>query len=132
MVEPAMPKNHVSGITALVVDDEPFLAKAASRLLHSMGFEVLIATGGQEAIEICSARGRKIDIVLLDLFMQDMSSMETLRQMRTIDPGIKVILTSGYGRRESVDGFAGMRLDGFVEKPFGFAELERAVRTVLK
>jgi two-component system, cell cycle sensor histidine kinase and response regulator CckA len=131
MIEPVMSGKPQSEGTVLIIDDEPSVSRAASRLLHSMGFEVLVATAGQEAIEICHARGDEIDLVLLDAFLQETISKETLRQIRSIRPEIKVILTSGYGKAESVDGFAGMPLDGFVPKPFGYTELENAVRAAL-
>ncbi len=117
--------------TVLIVDDEPTVTKAASRLLRSMGFEVYIAGGGREAVEICRAHGDDIDVVLLDLVLEQTSSQEVLLQMRVLRPGIKVILMTGYGKQESMDRFADMRLDGFVAKPFGYTELENAVRAVL-
>jgi DNA-binding NtrC family response regulator len=115
----------------LIVDDEPIVTKAASRLLRSMGFEVLVATGGRQAVEICRAHSDEIDVVLLDLILEDITSMETLQQIRSLRPGIKVILTSGYSKQESADGFAGMQPDGFVPKPFSYTELENAIRAAL-
>lgn len=117
--------------TVLVVDDEPSVTRAASRLLCGMGLEVLVATVAQEAVEICRARGKEIDAVLLDLYLQGTKSLETLREMRSLHPGIKVVLMSGYGRCESLDEFAGMRLDGFLHKPFGYTEIENAIRVAL-
>jgi DNA-binding response OmpR family regulator len=115
----------------LVIDDEPYMAKATSRLLRSMGFDFQIATTGPDAVQICRARGDEIDVVILDVVLPEMSSIETLRQMRALRPGIKVILMSGYGKQESMDRFAGMELDGFVSKPFGYNELENVVRAAL-
>jgi len=115
----------------LIVDDEPRLAKAASRLLTSMGFEVLIAEGGRQAVEICRAHADKIDLVLLDLVLREMTSMEALRQMRALHPAIKVILMSGYSKQESLDRFADVQPDGFLPKPFGYKELEALVRAAL-
>jgi two-component system cell cycle sensor histidine kinase/response regulator CckA len=131
MGEPISEEKRVTRGLVLVVDDEPFLIKAASRLLHSMGFEVLAATGGAQAVEICRDRGDDIDVVLLDLVLKEMTSMETLEQLRSLRPGIKVILTSGYTRQESADRIRGMRVDGFVSKPFGYDELENAIRSAL-
>jgi DNA-binding NtrC family response regulator len=131
MSELVVGARRVSETTVLVVDDEPTLARAAARLLRSMGFQVQIAAGGREAVEICLAHGDEIDVVLLDVVLREMSSAETLRQMRSLRPGIKAILTSGYGKQESMVGFAGIRLDGFVPKPFGYTELENAIRAAL-
>ena len=131
MGESVSEDRRVTRGLVLVVDDEPFLIKAASRLLHSMGFEVLAATGGAQAVEICRDRGDDIDVVLLDLVLKEMTSMETLEELRSLRPGIKVILTSGYTRQESADRIRGMRVDGFVSKPFGYDELENAIRSAL-
>jgi len=131
MIKDGMSGKRLSEGTVLIVDDEPALTRSAARLLRSMGFEVYLAAGGREAIGICLAHGAEIDVVLLDLVLQEMTSVETLRQIRSLHPGMKVILTSGYGRQEFVDSFEGMRLDGFIEKPFGYVELERAVRAAL-
>ncbi|MBP1608768.1 MAG: signal transduction histidine kinase, nitrogen specific, NtrB [Acidobacteria bacterium] len=131
MIEPVMSGKPQSEGSVLIIDDEPSVARTASRLLHSMGFEVLVATASQEAVEICRARSDEIDVVLLDAVLHETTSKETLRQIRSLRPEIKVILMSGYGKAESVDSFAGMRLDGFVPKPFGYTELESAIRAAL-
>jgi two-component system, cell cycle sensor histidine kinase and response regulator CckA len=131
MIEPVLSGKRSDEGTVLVVEDEPHMAKATSRLLHSMGFEVLIATTGQEAIEICHARVDEIDVVLLDMVLPGMSSKETLRQMRSLRSGIKVILMSGHDKQETMNSFASMQLDGFVSKPFGYTDLEYIVRAAL-
>jgi two-component system, cell cycle sensor histidine kinase and response regulator CckA len=132
MGEPINAGKRVTRGLVLVVDDERILVKAASRLLHSMGFEVLVATGGVQAVDICRSRGDDIDVVLLDLVLKEMTSMETLQELRSVRPGIKVILTSGYTRQESADRIRGMRVDGFISKPFGYNELENAICAALE
>jgi DNA-binding NtrC family response regulator len=126
-----MSGKRLSRGAVLVVDDEPCIHRAASRLLHSMGFEVLVAMAAQEAVEICRARGEEIDVVLLDLFLQGTRSLDTLRQMRSLHPGIKVILMSGYSKLEFADDLAGVRIDGYLTKPFGYIEAENAIRAAL-
>ncbi len=131
MADSSIPGNRTAESIVLLVDDEPSLVSAVSRLLRTMGFKVLIATSGQEAIETCQASADEIDIVLLDLFLSGVSSLETLRQLRSLCPGIKVILTSGHDRKESVAQFADLQLDGFLMKPFGYTELENAIKAAL-
>jgi two-component system, cell cycle sensor histidine kinase and response regulator CckA len=131
MIEPVMSGKSSGEGTVLVIEDDPHMAKATSRLLRSIGFKVLLATTGQEAIEVCHARGDEIDVVLLDMVLPGMSGMETLRQMRSLRSGIKVILMSGHDKQESMDCFASMQLDGFVSKPFDYIELENVVRTAI-
>ncbi len=131
MADNSIPGNRTAESIVLVIDDEPSLMRAVSRLLRSMGFRVLAATSGQEAVEICQARADEIDIVLLDLFLSGVSSLGTLRQLRSLCPGIKVILTSGHDRKESAAQFADLQLCVFLMKPYGYMELERAIKATL-
>jgi len=119
-------------IAVLIVEDEPNLARAASRLLRSMGFEVHSSSGGSEAVELLRVHAEKIKVVLLDAILRDVSSVNTIQALRSVNPEIKVILTSGYPIQECLDGFAGIRLDGFIPKPFGYTELENAIRNSIK
>ena len=96
-----------------------------------MGFEVLLAASGREALEICQAHIDEIEVVLLDLILPEMTSEETLQKLRSLHPGIKVIIASGYSKQESVTRFKGMQVDGFLPKPFGYSELENALRATL-
>jgi two-component system, cell cycle sensor histidine kinase and response regulator CckA len=124
-------EKSLNKITVLVVDDDASVARAISRLLRSIGFESLAASDAPEVIQTCQARGAEIDVVLLDMHLQGTTSPETFRQMRLLNPGIKVILMSGYSRQETLDKFAGIRPNGFMLKPFGYKELETAVRSAL-
>ena len=126
-----MPGERGATNTVLIVDDDPSLVRATSRLLRSMGFEVQSAGGGREAVEICRSATSEISVVLLDLVLSGESSLELLRQLRALLPGIKVILTSGYSKQESVGQFEGVPLDGFLRKPFGYIELESAIKAAL-
>jgi DNA-binding NtrC family response regulator len=127
MSQPVIPGKQRSEGVVLVVDDEPSLAKATSRLLRAMGFEAAVATDCRQAVEICRTRAGEIRLVLLDLFLWETDCRETLRQMRAVHPEIRVILMSGHDKRESAADVAAMRLEGFLPKPFGYAELENAV-----
>ena len=131
MTESVLSGKRSSKGTVLVVDDEPNMAKATMRLLKSMGFDVLVATAGRKAIEICCSPGNEIDFVLLDMVLPEMTSRETLLQIRSLRPEIKVILMSGHSEQESIDSFEDMQLNGFLSKPFGSAELENAIQAAL-
>ncbi len=126
-----LPGEQAAKNTVLIVDDDPSLVKATSRLLHSMGFKALSAAGGREAIEICRSATNEISVVLLDLVLSGESSLELLRQLRSLRPEMKVILTSGYGKQESIAQFEGFPLDGFLLKPYGYIELENTIKSVL-
>ena len=96
-----------------------------------MGYKVLIARSGKEAIEIYEENKEHIDIVLLDMIMPDMSGSDTYDRLKEIDPKVKVLLSSGY----SVDGQATEIMDrgcnGFIQKPFKMKELSQKLREVL-
>ncbi len=117
--------------TVLFVDDEDMIIEIAEELFEQLGYKVLIARSGREAIETYEKNKDHIDIVLLDMIMPDMSGSDTYDRMKKIDPDIKVLLFSGY----SIDGQATEILDrgcnGFIQKPFKMKELSQKLREIL-
>ncbi len=117
--------------TVLFVDDEDMIIEVAKEVLENLGYNVLTARSGKEAIEIYEENKEHIDIVLLDMIMPNMSGSDTYDRMKAIDPDIKVLLSSGY----SIDGQATEILDrgcnGFIQKPFKMKELSQKLRQVL-
>ena len=117
--------------TVLFVDDEDMIIEIAEELLNTLGYRVMIARSGKEAVEACKKNKDRIDIVLLDMIMPDMSGSDTYDRMKEIDPEIKVLLSSGY----SIDGRATEILDqgcnGFIQKPFKMKELSQKLREIL-
>jgi PAS domain S-box-containing protein len=118
--------------TILVVDDEEQIVKVCARLLQKLGYQVLTAAGGRQAIEAVRQYGRKIALVLLDMTMPEMSGRQTYETLQKIMPGIKVLLCSGC----SVEGQAQELLDsgcnGFIQKPFDAVDLSAKVRSILE
>jgi len=117
--------------TVLFVDDEDMIIEIAEELFEQLGYKVLIARSGKEAIETYEKNKEQIDIVLLDMIMPDMSGSDTYDRMKKIDPDIKVLLFSGY----SINGRATEILDrgcnGFIQKPFKMKELSQKLREIL-
>jgi CheY-like chemotaxis protein len=118
--------------TLLVVDDEEEVRAIAAALLKSMGFEVILAADGREALEAFRAADGAIRAVLMDLTMPHMDGAETFRELRRLDPDCRVILTSGYNEQEAIHDFLGKGLAGFVQKPFLREDLLRALRRALE
>ncbi len=118
--------------TLLVVDDEEGVRIVASDLLRSMGFEVITASDGLEALEIYRLAADSIRGVLMDLTMPHLDGVETFRELRRLDPGCRVVLTSGYNEQEAIQDFLGKGLAGFVQKPFLRVDLQRAIRQALE
>ncbi len=83
--------------TILVVDDEPLLRRVASKLLQRIGYCVLEAASGENALEIFQEQGAEIDLVLLDLIMPGLNGFQTLERLRALNPQVPVLMCSGYG-----------------------------------
>jgi PAS domain S-box-containing protein len=118
--------------TVLMVDDEDALREVGQELLTAMGYRVLVARDGKEAVEVYRKNWHTIDLVLLDMIMPNMGGGEAYDCMQEINPDIKVLLSSGY----SVDGEAGEILKrgchGFIQKPFKVSELSRKIEEILQ
>jgi PAS domain S-box-containing protein len=104
--------------TVLVADDEPSVRRLARRLFERMGFEVLAASDGREAVEIFQLEASRITLVLLDITMPQLNGLEVCRIIRSIRPNIKIILTSGYNEHDATAPFAGEKISGFLHKPY--------------
>ncbi|HUJ76624.1 MAG TPA: ATP-binding protein, partial [bacterium] len=114
--------------TVLVVDDEPLVRAFASEGLKGLGYKVLVAENGRQALEIFSHPPAKIDCVLLDLIMPGMSGLETYRQMRAADPQVRVVFASGYSTGEILRDAPDARAAAFIGKPYTLAGLSIALR----
>ena len=117
--------------TILLVDDEPLNSGVVKELLEKLGYKIMTAQSGQEAIEIFKGHQGKIQLVILDMIMPEMNGRETLTKLIEIDKNVCVLLSSGY----SINGEAKTILDlgckGFIQKPFRVEELSRKIRAVL-
>jgi two-component system cell cycle sensor histidine kinase/response regulator CckA len=117
--------------TILLVDDEDMIIDVSRQLLEKLGYTVLSADGGREAIEIFKKHLNEISLVIIDMIMPDLNGGETYDELIKINPNVKVILASGY----SLDGQAQKILDrgcnGFIQKPFNVKNLSKKIRMVL-
>jgi two-component system cell cycle sensor histidine kinase/response regulator CckA len=119
------------GGTVLVVDDEEHVLNVADAMLRTFGLGVLTAADGAAALDVYRENRDKIDVVLLDMTMPRLDGAETFRQLRTLNPNLKVILTSGYNEQDATSSFVGKGLAGFIQKPFMLRDLEAMLRRTL-
>jgi two-component system cell cycle sensor histidine kinase/response regulator CckA len=117
--------------TVLVVDDEEAVRQVAREILERFGYAVLVAGDGDEGIGILRERPERIDAVLLDLTMPHTDGEQALAEMLRIRPELRVILTSGYGERETTERFKGKGIASFIQKPYPPLKLIEMVRRVL-
>jgi PAS domain S-box-containing protein len=128
---PTDPQFAGSG-TVLIADDEETVRTVAARMLEYLGFSVVLASDGREAVEKFRAEPSRFVFVLLDLTMPHLDGEEAFRQLRLLNPGVRVILTSGFNHHEAINRFVGKGLAGFIQKPFELAGFTKTVRSVLQ
>ena len=117
--------------TVLFVDDEEMVTDVTQDLLEDLGYKVLIGTTGQEAVEIYNQNRDLIDLVILDMIMPGMSGGETYDRLKAIDPGVKVLLSSGYSVEGQASEILARGCNGFIQKPFSVKEISRNIRAIL-
>ncbi len=115
----------------LLVDDEASVRDLVGRMLERLGYTVLAAASGPEALELFAERPGDVDLVLLDLTMPGMNGLETLEVLRRVDPEIPVVLSSGYGEEDLGIRYGDAGFDGFLPKPYRAADLETLLRKIL-
>lgn len=117
--------------TILLVDDEEMVLDIGVKILQHLGYKVLEARAGKEAVETYKTNGDKLDLVILDMVMPEMGGGEVYDRMKEINSNVKVLLSSGY----SVDGQAKEILDrgcdDFIQKPFTMRELSGKLSKLL-
>src|SRR5205823_96922 len=134
---PAAPSRAVGGARhgagrILVVDDEDLVRGLADAVLKRGGYEVLLASCGEEALTIFRERHAVIDLVLLDYSMPRMTGLDVMREMLLIDPRVRVIFSSGFTRDSDASQLLATGARAFVPKPYRPDDLIRAVRAILE
>ena len=117
--------------TVLLVDDEKMILHVGRRMLERLGYDVLEAPGGRQALDLYARAWKTIDLVVLDMIMPDLGGSEVYDGLKKINPQAKVILSSGY----SINGRAAEILErgcnGFIQKPFDLSTLSMKIENVL-
>lgn len=117
--------------TVLIVDDEAESIQAEEAMLKRLGYDVLIAKSGTEAIGIYRENKELIDLVTLDMIMPGMGGKETFEQLRQINPDLKVLFISGYGINHDIEEIVQDDLCGFLQKPFNIVALSQKINDIL-
>jgi PAS domain S-box-containing protein len=131
--EESLPVNNIfygSG-TILIVDDEHSILEAVSEMLHLLGYRVLQASSGEEAISIYSEQKDTVSLVILDMIMPVMSGSQVLKALREIDPEVKVILSSGYVMQGNAVKVLADEYSSFMQKPYSIIDLSRLVHEAI-
>ncbi len=117
--------------TILLVDDEDMVIDVGEQMLKKLGYKVLLAKGGREALDLYRKNQHKINMVLLDMVMPDMGGEETYELLKEINPNVKVLLSSGYSINGQATEILKRGCDGFIQKPFSMNDLSQKLREIL-
>ena len=129
--KPAEEPRTVSGKTILIAEDQEMVRNMATTMLEHLGYSVIPAADGREAIELFQSHQGQISCLLTDLSMPGMDGWETLEAIRKIQPDLPVILASGYDQAQVMNGEHSERPQAYLNKPFQMAELKAALAQVL-
>ena len=117
--------------TVFLIDDDDMIADVSEMILKNSGYDVVSAKSGKEAIEVYKENHSRIDMVILDMILPDMDGGDTYDRLKEINPGIKVLLASGYDIDYQGRDIMERGCDGFIQKPFNMNELLEKIRGIL-
>ena len=117
--------------TILLVDDQETVWDFLIEALQNLGYSVILAENGLDAVEICRENPGEIDLVLLDMIMPKLGGHGAFYQIRAVDPNIKILLSSGFVAQEAVDDLLANGAAGFLPKPHRIKTLAEEIRRIL-
>jgi two-component system, cell cycle sensor histidine kinase and response regulator CckA len=123
--------SHSSGGTILLVDDESIIRDLASDMLTRLGYHVVPAASGEEAVAIYGEHRSEIDLVLLDLSMSGLSGRHTFSLLQQLNPRVRVVLSSGFSLNREAQELLDRGAVGFLQKPYRKSAVADEISRVL-
>ena len=117
--------------TILIVDDQETVWDFLIEALQKLGYSVLLAENGLDAVEIYENNPGQIDLVLLDMIMPKQGGHTTFHKLKEIDPNVSVLLSSGFVSMEDVDDLLKSGAAGFLPKPHRIRDMAAKIRSIL-
>jgi two-component system, cell cycle sensor histidine kinase and response regulator CckA len=117
--------------TILLVDDEDGILEIGKSMIEFLGYQVITAHTGAEALDLYTNLKEKIDLVLLDMIMPGMSGGKVYDQLKAIDPQVNVLLISGYSIESEAKEILSRGCNSFMQKPFKIKELSRKIHDII-
>ena len=120
----------------LLMDDEQIILDVTQEVLKFLGYEVMFAREGQEAIDLYKQEknaGAPFDLVILDLTIPEgMGGKDTIGQLKAFDPDVKAVVSTGYANDPAVLDFVGYGFSGKLSKPYKINELKSILEQMIK
>ena len=118
--------------TILLIDDETIVREVNQEIITELGYRVLSACNGRQALDIYKDKGPEIGLVILDMIMPEMSGGEVFNKLRELNPEVKVLLASGYSIEGQASKIMAQGCNGFIRKPFTVELLSTKINEILR
>jgi len=115
----------------LLVDDEEVITDVTGRLLEELGYTIITAGSGEEALAIYRQKHADIDLVIIDMIMPGMSGSDTFDQLKIINPSVRAMLSSGYSLNGKAQAIMDKGVRVFLQKPYRLHDLDKKIREAL-
>ncbi len=124
--------NIITTGKILLVDDEEIIRIIGKKILTHMGYNVIIAKNGKEAVDIYKKQYSEIDVVIMDMLMPKLNGKEAFAEMKIINKNCKIVISSGFLKDHDIEELKTMGLAGFIHKPYKSEELNKLLKKILK
>lgn len=118
--------------TVLLVEDEEQVLVLAKSMLKTLGFDVVVAVNGKEALDVYQSKASEITMVLTDIGMPVMNGYEMIHELKKLNPELPVVISSGFGEVDVTSQIARKEIAGLISKPFNFKQLQEVLKSVLE
>ncbi|MBW1847360.1 MAG: PAS domain S-box protein [Deltaproteobacteria bacterium] len=134
VIEDIKPKDRIEKgtQTILFIDDEQRVMEAGKDMLEFLGYQVITAASGKEAIEAYRKKNKMIDLVILDMILPEMDGSEIYGKLKDINSNVKVLLSSGFTQNEQAIKILDKGCNGFIQKPFTLEQLSQKISEILR
>ncbi|NOR45027.1 MAG: response regulator [Candidatus Delongbacteria bacterium] len=116
----------------LIIDDEKMVLETTSEVLKSLHYSPILAMSGMDGLEIFKKEYENISLVILDMIMPKMDGEEIFRELKKIDPKVKVLISSGYSITSKIKNIFDNGGKGFIQKPFNITNLSVKINKILE
>jgi diguanylate cyclase (GGDEF)-like protein len=123
--------NNKAQNTILVIDDEEVVLVTVTGMLDRLGYDVIAARNAKEGVDLLVQSKHKIDLVILDMIMPEVSAKDIIATIKCECPKVKLVLSSGYTVDGSSDSHLLKSTDGFLPKPYLMSELSGVIQSTL-
>lgn len=117
--------------TILIVDDEDYLREILDEMLKELDYDTILASNGEEAVDIYEKNRSEIALVILDLNMPILNGKDTFIRLKKIYDSVKVLITTGYGKSDETVEILDMGARGVLSKPYDISDLEDKIASII-